>query len=282
MQIEWCTQMILWNRLPAGVRRVLQRWLLRPVKRLLSRGVIRQPGFVMERRLDQAVPFLMIREGGYEPIVTSLLRNWLRPGDTFLDIGANVGYFTLLGAACVGPGGQVHSFEPHPVTFASLQRNVRLNGFEHVWCNALAVSSTEQPVQLWHDPETDLGMASLSSHAGQFTNYIECPATTLDAYMTTRAIHQIRAMKMDIEGAEVLALHGARSLLASPQRPQLLIVEAIEAHLQSTGFTVDALVWELQDTGYEVLRLVGDRSEYRLEPLVSGVAPVSSMLVART
>jgi tRNA G37 N-methylase Trm5 len=76
--------------------------------------------------------------GSFEPAETELMRQRVRPGATVLDIGANIGYFTLLMARCVGPSGHVYAFEPEPKNFELLQHNVRRNNYANVTCGQAA------------------------------------------------------------------------------------------------------------------------------------------------
>src|SRR5215213_3943797 len=80
--------------------------------------------------------------GGYERYTTELFRSWLAPGLTVLDLGANAGYFTLLAAAGVGPGGTVIAFEPVAENYDLLVRNVALNRLSQVRAEPLAVSDS--------------------------------------------------------------------------------------------------------------------------------------------
>jgi FkbM family methyltransferase len=259
----------------------LRHWVVDPAKRLLSRGVIQQPGFQMERALHQSIAFQLARTGEYEPALSALLRAWLRPGDICLDVGANIGYFTLLAAACVGPGGQVHSFEPHPRTYAALGRNVALNRFAHVHLNPLAVNHDGSAVQLWYGPEIDSGLASLRPNNALLTHQLACPGITLDAYAAQQALGPVRALKLDVEGAEWLALQGARRLLSGPNRPALVALEVIQAHLQGFGVSPPMLVDDLRRHGYDLYELMSAPGGYRLEPLDgSGGALREATLVA--
>src|SRR5262245_48926459 len=85
----------------------------------------------------------LIYLSNFEAETRSFLEAFLRPGDIFVDVGANIGLFTVLGARLVGKTGEVHSFEPYPPTFARLQENVALNGLGNVRCNRMGLSNTK-------------------------------------------------------------------------------------------------------------------------------------------
>ena len=78
---------------------------------------------------DKVISERLRREGVWEPYETHLVLNLLEPGGVFVDVGANLGYFSILAAACVGERGRVYAFEPDPDNFALLQANSETNGF---------------------------------------------------------------------------------------------------------------------------------------------------------
>lgn len=84
-------------------------------------------GIMFEVDLEPDPTGIMMYLGLYEPVTVRTMRRFLTAGDTFIDVGANVGYLSALGAAMVGPGGQVHCFEPVPRYFARLRRLAELN-----------------------------------------------------------------------------------------------------------------------------------------------------------
>jgi hypothetical protein len=100
------------------------------------------------------------------------------------------------------------------------------------------------------------------------THQVTCPAVTLDAYADEQALGPVRVLKLDIEGAEWLALQGARRLLASPNRPALLALELIRAHLERFGVAASVLVSALRGYGYTLFELATGPDGYALTPLV--------------
>jgi len=244
--------MNVYKKIPGSIQTWLRHWVIRPSKHLLSQGVIQQDGFVVAKRLNQSIPFKLWREGDYEPALSSLLRQHLKPGDVFFDIGANIGYFTLLGAACVGPTGQVHSFEPNPAPFKALQNNIQLNRFTHVTANAVALSDQPGTIKLWFNPEIDSGLASMGQNSTLLNQTIECPAVTLDHYIASHNITRVKAVKIDIEGAELLAFRGGHQWLTSSAAPELIALEAVAANAAALNFRLDMLAELLTDCGYQI------------------------------
>lgn len=231
-----------------------------PGKRFLSRGVINQDGFVIAKRLDQSVPFLLWRHKCYEPALSTLFRQYLRPGDTFIDVGANVGYFTLLGSSCVGPSGHVHSFEPNPRVLDELKRNVALNQFDQVAINNIALSNCAGKVPLYIAPEMDSGLSSMRRTSALLTETQTVPAITLDEYIESNGIGKIRAVKIDVEGAELLVLQGARTGLTGSFKPDFIALEFVQQHLAFFGHSRNSVIDFLANLGYELGMLIQDPS----------------------
>jgi FkbM family methyltransferase len=171
--------------------------------------------------------------GTYERKESALVRRLLRPGDAVWDVGANVGYYTLLAAACVGPEGRVVGFEPFPAATRRLEANVRLNGFDHVRCVQAAVADTEGRATLFHDGAQPDGVASLL-RAGQGLLEVTCTTLSLDRFQAESGERPPRLVKVDVEGAEMAVLMGAAGLLSGAEAPMLL-VEMEESHVTWRG-----------------------------------------------
>ncbi|MBI5567060.1 MAG: FkbM family methyltransferase [Chloroflexi bacterium] len=269
-----------YGKTPPALQNWLRHWVVTPGKRLFSRGVIKQPGFVIAKRLDQSIPFKLSREGYYEPQLSALFRQYLRAGDTFIDIGANIGYFTLLAASCVGATGHIHSFEPNPTTFKGLQRNVTLNNFKQVSLNNAAVSNVPGQVQLWVGKEIDSGLVSMRQTSSLLTDTVTSQAMTLDEYVIANRVGKIRAMKLDIEGAEWLALQGAQQLLIGNNRPDLIALEAVQSHAAAFGVSIAQLIEFLIASQYTVHLLPDDyEATNRLVEIADRQQPPDGTLV---
>jgi FkbM family methyltransferase len=158
--------------------------------------------------------------GTWEPDVVNAVVLTVKPGATAIDIGAHIGYYTLLLAKCVGPAGRVLSFEPLPANFALLQQNVQLNGLQQVQMNAQAVFSRNEELTITvpdHAPNS--GDASVLPVEG--AKQFRVPATTLDSFCCNTGFRP-DFLKMDVEGAEYDVLLGAKETIAR-SRPKMLI-----------------------------------------------------------
>jgi FkbM family methyltransferase len=179
--------------------------------------------------------------GGEQDVHEAILAP-LREGDVFLDVGANVGYYTVLAARRVGAAGRVMAFEATPTTAAQLRRNIQANGLENVEVVEAAVGDGSAERVRIGVPGNVFGMASVVRAGDAGTETFEVAATTLAG--AAARFPRIRMVKMDIEGAEYDALRGAEPIL---DRVENLVVECnrqeaeIGALLAAYGFQVQHL-----------------------------------------
>ena len=146
----------------------------------------------------------------YEPAITKLMLETARPGDVVLDVGANIGYFTVLLAQKVGPQGKVFAFEPSPDNFALLRKNVETNGFSNVVLINKAVSDRQQTLRLYLSKENMGDHRIYDSGDARESVVVDC--VSLDACLASTPA-KIRLLKMDVQGAEFQVLQGMQSLL---------------------------------------------------------------------
>jgi FkbM family methyltransferase len=187
----------------------------------------------------------------------------VRRGDVVFDVGANVGYYTLLFSHLVGSRGQVHAFEPVPPTFELLAANVeRERRFDNVVLNDCALAAADGSLPLFV-PGSDYGQASIARHgAGSWAAPREvltytCRATTVDGYLgTQRGERPPSFVKCDVEGAELRVLEGAVATLR--KRPPLLHLEVNADWTRSLGYEPLDLVRFLAGFGYSRFLLVDD------------------------
>lgn len=162
----------------------------------------------------------------YERRELDLVRALLRPGDTFVDCGAHVGYYTLHAARAVGTQGQVHAFEPAPANVARLRENVALNGARNLIVHEAAVSAASgRTVFQLVDEQGETGWGSLMLAPGEKTRAHEVDVVALDDVLDQ--MQRVALMKLDVQGSELDALRGAARLL-DRDKPHVLC-EVVEA-----------------------------------------------------
>lgn len=224
---------------------------------LVGRGLRRflRPGMEVVRgavgpydlRLDLSLGYLQkelfLFSYRYEAETQALMREVVKPGMTVLDIGANVGFFSMLLGHLVTPSGRVHSFEPHPRNHELLSDNIASNRMHWVRVHRTALSNQPGEVTLNLNPVNDGGHS-----LGDFSNNpdlrgrdrsalaVRVPCDTLDSFIVREKIASVDFIKIDVEGAEQLVFEGGRGLLARSDAP-MIVCEVGDAAQQQFGKT---------------------------------------------
>lgn len=166
---------------------------------------------------DPMSRYPIVYGGMPEPALARAIRAVLAPGDIFLDIGANFGYYALLAATLVGPQGAVHAFEPQPQVAWLLRRNAMDNHLRQLTVHQLALSDQAGLVTMYVPVGAQSGLATLrpearwrSAHAARL---IQVQMARLDDWARERGLGPVRALKLDAEGYELAILRGATELL---------------------------------------------------------------------
>lgn len=193
------------------------------------------------------------RDGAYEPEVTAAFCTLLQPGSTVFDVGAHVGYYTLLAAGRIGQLGSVHAFEPVPEIFERLRANVALNGFRNVHLNRLALSTEEGFLHIYPASGSNSGTSSILRTLGNAPVPVKVPSTTIDAYVRRNGLRKLDLVKLDVEGAELFVLRGGEQILAS-QGPDV-IVEMGNSLFQQAGYDLSTVLDFMTSLGYQPFRI---------------------------
>jgi FkbM family methyltransferase len=180
---------------------------------------------------------------------------FLRPGDTFVDIGANLGLFTIHAADVVGPTGRVHAFEPCARTFEWLRENVALNQWKHVELHPVALSDHAGSAELITATEGKAAYNSLAKpYVGGELGTQRVDTTTWDSFANeSKLTGKIALMKIDVEGWETKVLAGAVDTLSRSDAP-VLQVEFTEDAAQNAGSSTPALFQQIEQLGYRLYR----------------------------
>jgi FkbM family methyltransferase len=207
-----------------------------------------------------------LRQGRVEPFTVQLFRAHVRQGMAVVDIGAYLGYYTLLAARGAGSTGRVHAFECDPVNHRFLLHNLRLNGFrEAVTTSSSALSDRAGTVPFFIRGR-DLSVGSLWQETGA-SAVVEVASTTLDQELGGEPVD---VLKMDIEGGETRALEGMSATIASS--PNLVMFVECNPHaLAATGSSAGELIARLRALGFGVTEIDEKRRVCR---------PISETLLA--
>lgn len=189
---------------------------------------------------------LIYYTGVFEPASISLLKRCVAPGDTVVDIGANIGFYTLESSNLVGPAGRVIAVEALPDHAQAVRDNLALNGIDNVTLLEIAVGDQESSGVLTRRSGDNLGMFTLGNVEG--TEACQVRIGVLDNILGEQNVERVDFIKMDIEGSEFRALQGAAKTMES-KRPTVLL-EINEQALQDCGSSAQALIALLESFGY--------------------------------
>ncbi len=238
------------RRLPAGRYELAERLSRKPPSPFVATAHPDFGSFAFECDLRDSISREVCFTGCYEPQETLLVREILKPGMTFVDVGANWGYFTLLAAHLVGPQGTVVALEPDPRMFAKLAANVSRNGYRNVTLHQFAAAAADDhlPLQAYDEAAGNFGLSRLlpgSTDEGA----VQVRTRPLDSVLDALELGLVDLLKMDIEGAEGLALRGlARSL--KTRRVARLLLELHPQAVEAYGTTVEQIFDLLTSAGY--------------------------------
>ena len=160
--------------------------------------------------------------GYYEKELGDLLNKIVKPGDVFLDLGANIGYFSLL-VATNFPSVKVISFEPVQELFQNMNDNISLNSIKNISTVHAAVGETSEEKELFVAAPDNLGMSSFYQPGNYSGKTERVKVVTIDDWFKTSGLSKMDVIKLDIEGSELAALKGMKEILQK-QKP-ILIVE---------------------------------------------------------
>lgn len=197
--------------------------------------------------------------GTYEPELQKAIRDFIQPGEIVFDIGANIGYISLLFAQQVGAGGKIVAFEAFPSNVDRLKKNIALNNLQdRIEVIAAAVIDQSKPVKFLVGPSGGMGKAEGSAGRQEiaYSTSIEVMGVCLDDFCLNAGHPLPRAIKMDIEGGEVLALPGMQRVLEQA-KPLVLMELHGEASAQMAWNVLHAL-------------------DYRFAKMENGYPPINS------
>jgi FkbM family methyltransferase len=195
----------------------------------------------------------VVGHGGETEYTAVMLEN-LRDDDVLFDVGANVGMVALHAAKIC----QTVAFEPDPSFRRRLEVNTALNPDRQYALEAVAISDSDASILLYTDG--DEGNSPSLVHQRGENESVSVSARSIDSLLAEGRLPHPTVIKLDIEGAEILALRGAKGLLASPERPRALFIEVHDTFLPGFGSSSDEVYALLEEFGYTktVYRAVRD------------------------
>lgn len=231
----------------------LQRPIVMPWRRGLQ--VVITPGEETSRALFVS--------GEYEPVSMAALERFLSPGAVFLDVGANVGLFTLIASRSVGPAGHVYSFEPSSRELVVLRRNLSISNCSNVTVVPAAVADRMGTGMLHVAAGRHRGQNTLAPSFGypgvEEEREESVPLVCLDELLRAGDIRRPDVIKIDAEGSELQVFQGAEALLREAM--PVIAFEVNDTLLRASGASPGALADFLIGLGYQLHRLDDDTGE---------------------
>lgn len=197
--------------------------------------------------------------GCYEMETTEVMKGALKKGDIFIDVGANIGYFSAIGASLVGKIGQVHSFEPVPQYFQRLGKMASMNSGYRIMTNQCALGEESCKAKVDITSRQNIGwntmVPGLMNHALRKES-IEVPVIRLDQYIEEKGLGEIALIKIDVEGFEFPVLKGLSNYLASADSLPVIICEIVPSAYSLLGCTLIQLSEYMKNYGYDAFSIV--------------------------
>lgn len=212
------------------------------LRRLMLPGVsVVDHGCLMQLDPQEWAQISILTDGGLEPRTSALFRKILRPGDTYVDVGAHVGYHALLARQAVGATGRVLALEPQPYNCNKILINAALNGFSNITTIIGAAGDRDGVVLLRDQAPFDKARLTLRG-TGMHDQGVgfEVPLWTLDTLVRRHKIGKIRLLKIDVEGYELAVLKGALPILADTEN--VIFEEAMGDDMSETSAGIRELL----------------------------------------
>lgn len=210
---------------------------------------------------DKIISSKLLQYGYWEKGLTDLVLKTIKPGMVVLDVGAHIGYYSTLFAKLVQPDGKILSFEPDPHNFFLLKKNMELSHSSDYIVENLAISDSKGEINLYLEDE-NLGGHSII-RGEESGNSISVSSVTLDGYLGANA--KVDFMKIDIEGAESLALRGAAGIIEN--NPNLIMVlEFNPNNMLETKNNPNVFLDQIRSYGFKIFSIDnrnGDLKEYK-------------------
>lgn len=222
---------------------------------------------------DRGIAPMLLMDGVMEKYETELFKKMIKEGMVVVDIGANIGYFTLIAAKLVGKSGIVYAFEPEPTTYELLCRNIELNNYTNIVSIQKAVSNKQGKIGFWVD-KAGIAISSIAKDnvlafsrapvdgLSEEPISIEIETITLDEFFKNLS-NKIDFIKIDTQGAEGLIIDGAETVLRGNNLK--IAMEFWPDGLRNLGTDPLQLLQKVQKYGFKI-KLINER-KHAIEPI---------------
>jgi FkbM family methyltransferase len=198
----------------------------------------------------RTAPDVLVNTGTYEPEESAALKMAAAEARVIFDVGANIGFYSLNWATALKPGCTIHAFEPVPLTYDRLCRNVELNAFgDKIITSNLALGTAKSVMAMYLPSFSGSSASSLQDlHPEEHSTRVEVSVDTLDDYFLASGHDRLDFMKIDVEGAELLVLQGGLQTLAN-HKP-LMFMELLRKWAKPFGYHPNDVIALLSRQGY--------------------------------
>jgi FkbM family methyltransferase len=201
--------------------------------------------------------------GEWEAVITRYVRASLRHGDVFVDVGANIGYYSVMASRLVGASGRVFAVEASRRIFQRLARNIEINGCANITAINAAASDAKGELPIFLSAEGNLGhsttVQSLASREGMMVEE-RVPANTLEQLVGTMNLRRARLIKIDVEGAERSVLTPLFASLGAFSGQTEWLLELSPEFSAGGQSDVDCIFGAFTEAGYRVYAIQNDYS----------------------
>ncbi|WP_424099159.1 FkbM family methyltransferase [Moorena producens] len=218
--------------------------------------------------LREPIAFHLLIDGVYEKPSIDIVLKHLSPDGVFLDVGANIGVFSITAARLLQNSGKVIAIEASPQIFSYLKKNINYNQLSNIQAVQIAITDLDNAVVDFYEPPSDhFGMGSI---ARQFhRDPIHIKTKTVDTLLAEKSINSVSVMKVDVEGYEAAVFRGSQSLLHSSHPPIILFEFCDWAEARVPEAKVGDAQRVLTEAGYQI---------WRLSSFMSGGKPLNKIL----
>jgi FkbM family methyltransferase len=227
-------------------------------------------GIKISTRLPDQIQSRIYFFGAWEPQITAFVRDRLKSGDIFIDVGANIGYYTLLAASLVGATGKVFAIEASPTIFNYLKNNILLNDFRNIQTFQEAASDHEGVLDVFLAPDSNIGATTTLPDEANTKGCIHeasVPTRTLDAIIGKEELLAARLLKIDVEGAEKSVIDGIAHLLPYFSNNTEWVFEITPKALKSSNDGVVGLFNLFRDAGYTIYQIPNSYTDFAYIPV---------------
>jgi len=209
----------------------------------------------------------------YEIAMVEMMRKILKPGDTFIDVGANIGYLSAIGTSLVRQEGQVHSFEPVPQSFQRLKKLAEMNLDYKIILNNCALGEKSGITKMdFAKPPHSGGSTLIPNFLTDIPKeIITVPTIRLDDYIRKNNLKKIALIKIDVEGFEFPVLKGLQNYFEKVNRKPIIICEIVPSACPLLGYTLTQLLEYMKKYGYEAYNIMNPKLKVDITKLKEGI-----------